>query len=196
VGAEKILFSTVEDWLATDDSERMELIEGELVQRVMPSADHSYTASQLAGLLHPFNNKGGGGGGSPGGWWIYAEASVVYPNRPNGFVHDLAGWRRDKHKERPHGKRILETPDWVCEILSENRGSDLIRKKRVLHQNRVSHYWTVDHRDKILTVMRWVEGGYLNVQEISPDEVKGEKTILEPFDGLAISVEEIFGIET
>jgi Uma2 family endonuclease len=143
VGGEKIRFSTVEDWLGTDDEERMELIEGELVRRAMPSADHSFSASKLAGELNPFNSKGGGGGGNPGGWWIYSEASVVYPNRPNGFVHDLAGWRRDNHKDRPQEKRILETPDWVCEILSENRGSDLIRKKRVLYQNNVTHNWTV-----------------------------------------------------
>ena len=111
--------------------------------------------------LSPFFQKVGGGGGGPGGWWIGTEIHVVYPGRPNGFLHDLAGWRRDRHTQKPTEKKITARPDWVCEILSSNRTNDLIRKTRVLHEHRVKHYWTLDLREEILNVMRWVEGGYV-----------------------------------
>lgn len=120
--------ATIEDLLALPDDERAELVEGEIVRRSVPSADHGFSAVKISQSLAPFDRKGGGGGGQPGGWWIGAEVLVVYEGRPNGFVHDLAGWRRDRHPERPKGRRVAEKPDWVSEILSGNRSSDLVRR--------------------------------------------------------------------
>jgi Uma2 family endonuclease len=195
MGAKNLTLATVDQWIERCESEKVELVEGEIVRRANPSADHSYSARKIAAKLDPFDLKKGSGGG-PGGWWIFSEAHVVYPARPNGFIHDLAGWRRDRIQERPRGKKILERPDWVCEILSENRSMDLIRKKRVLHENGVPNYWLLDHRDMILSVLRWVEGGYLSVLDVSPLETKGEKIPLEPFSEIEFSIEDLFGIET
>ena len=140
--------------------------------------------------LSPFFQKvGGGGGDGPGGWWIGTEIHVDYPGRPNGFLHDLAGWRRDRHTQKPTGKKITAKPDWVCEILSSNRSNDLVRKTRVLHEHRVEHYWTLDLRDEILNVMRWVEGGYVTVLQAQ----KGERHRLEPFGDLEFSISRLMG---
>lgn len=84
----------------------------------------------------------------------------------------------------------MTIPDWVCEIVSTNRRDDLVRKKRVLHNNRVVHYWTIDHRDEVVSVMRWVEGGYLIVAEAA----RGEKVRLEPFEEIEIETDMLFGI--
>jgi Uma2 family endonuclease len=178
---------TVEDWLALPGEERAELIEGQLVYRTLPSAEHSFSASKLNGALDPFNRRGGGGG--PGGWWIGTEAHVLYPGRPNGFVHDLAGWRRDRHLERPKGNRIAAKPDWICEIVSTNRRDDYVRKKRVLHEHRVEDYWLLDHRDALLTAMKWVEGGFFPYAEAT----LGEKVRLEPFEGVELDVSALLG---
>jgi Uma2 family endonuclease len=192
MGAKKIDFHTVEQWEALQDSSedyrRAQLIEGEIVHKAAPSADHSFAASKIPQILSPYDRKGGGGNG-PGGWWIGVEPNIVYLGRNNGFIHDLAGWRRDKHTVRPSGKRITEKPDWVCEIVSSNRSSDFIKKKRVLHEHQVAHYWILDHRDQILSALRWVEGGYLIVAEYSPKE----KARIEPFDELEIDVGVLFG---
>jgi len=83
------------------------------------------------------------------------------------------------------------TPDWVCEIVSSNRGDDLVKKKRVLHEHRVGHYWLVDHRDRVVTAMRWVEGGYLIVQEATTEDVAR----IEPFEGVEIDVGDLLGFE-
>lgn len=178
---------TVEDWLALRDDERAELIEGQLVYRALPSAEHSFSTSKLNGILDPFNRKGNGGG--PGGWWIGTEAHVVYPGRPNGFVHDLAGWRRDRHVERPKGNRINAKPDWICEIVSTNHRDDYVRKKRVLHEHRVEYYWLLDHRDEVLTAMKWVEGGYFPYAEATV----GETVRLEPFEAVELNVSLLLG---
>lgn len=181
---------TIEDWLALPDDARAELVEGQFIYKALPSAEHAFSATKLGVALDAFNRKVGGGGG-PGGWWIGTEPHVIYPGRPNGFIHDLAGWRRDRHKERPTGSRITTRPDWVCEIVSSNRGDDYVLKKRVLHEHRVEYYWLLDHRDKLLTGMKWVEGGYLNFAEATV----GEMVRMEPFEAVEIDVGLLFGVE-
>ena len=180
---------TVDDWLSLHADDRAELIEGQIVYRMLPSAEHSFSAHALSGALLPFSKKSEGDGS--GGWWIGIEAHVVYPGRPNGFVHDLAAWRRDRHPEKPKGTRITARPDWVCEIVSSNRKDDFVKKKRVLHEHRVEYYWTLDHRDELLTCMKWVEGGYFPYAELT----LGEKAFLEPFESVEFDVNILLGKE-
>ena len=179
---------TIDDWLAGNGDDRAELIEGDIVYKALPSAEHSFSALKMGEGLSPFNRTKGGAGG-PGGWWIGVEAHVLYEGRPNGFIHDLAGWRRDRHAQRPKGNRISAQPNWVCEILSSNRRDDLVKKKRVLHEHRVEHYWLVDVRDSVLTAMRWVEGGYLIVHEATAEDVAR----VEPFEEVEIDVGVLLG---
>lgn len=166
---------TVEDWVNMPESERCELIEGDFIYKVMPSSDHSDAQIHIgATLLNEYQSKKR----SSGGWWIRTEISVVYEGRQNGFIHDLAGWKKENYPEKPRGTRIVERPDWVCEILSGNRKDDLDTKKWVLHEHRVPHYWIVDLRAEIISVLEWSEKGYVMIA----DARKGEKRILAPFD--------------
>ena len=68
---------TIDDWLAGNVDDRAELIEGEIVYKALPSADHSFSAQALSAALNPFARLKGGAGG-PGGWWIGVEAHVLY----------------------------------------------------------------------------------------------------------------------
>ncbi len=178
---------TVDDWSDLPDDARCELVEGEFFRKASPSADHSFAMSDLRGFLEPYLRKSGGDGGE--GWWIAVEAHVEYPDRRNGFIHDLAGWRKSKCPTRPKGKRISQLPDWVCELVSSNRSNDYVIKNRVLHENRIEYYWTIDFRDKVIAVRKWVEGGYLIIQEASI----GENVRLEPFDEIEIDVTALLG---
>lgn len=166
---------TLEDWYNLPDNERCELIEGDLVYKTMPSADHSDSQSAIdTHLKSEFQYKRKG----PKGWWIRTEISVVYEGRPNGFIHDLAGWKKENYPEKPSGKKVVERPDWVCEILSENRKNDLDIKKWVLHEHKVPYYWIVDLELEMISVLEWSEKGYT----IILDAKKEEKRILPPFD--------------
>lgn len=167
--------ATIEDWLNRLDEQRCELIEGDLVYKAAPSAEHSYSQSLMATtIINEFQLKRKG----PNGWWIGTEISVVYEGRPNGFIHDLAGWKKENYPQKPQGKKVVEKPDWVCEILSGNRKDDLDTKKWVLHEHRVPYYWIVDLELEIISVLEWSTKGYT----IILDAKKSEKRILPPFD--------------
>ena len=166
---------TVQDWLNIPSEERCELIEGEIVYKALPSSEHSCSQSAIDTNIkseYQYKRKGSKG------WWIMTEASVVYEGRPNGFIHDLAGWKKENYPEKPRGKRIVERPDWVCEILSGNKKADLDTKKWVLHEHRVPHYWIVDLELEMISILEWSEKGYITIM----DAKKSEKRILLPFD--------------
>lgn len=183
-------FATVEDLLfLIDKGERAELIEGEIVYKAIPTAEHGFSVITIAQSLSPFSRKGGEGGYSPGGWWIGSEIHVIYEGRPNGFLHDLVGWRRDRHTEKPKGSKVTARPDWVCEILSTNRTNDLVTKKWVLHEHRVEFFWLVDMEQQLLSVLRWNEKGYTIIADVKP----GQKTRIEPFAEIEMDVSILFG---
>ena len=171
-----------------DKGERAELVDGEIVYKAIPNAEHGFSATKIAQSLSPFDRKGGGGG-FPGGWWIGTEIHVSYEGRPNGFLHDLVGWRRDHHTEKPKGAIVTARPDWVCEILSTNRANDLVTKKWVLHEHRVEFFWLVDMERQVLSVLRWNEKGYTTIADVKP----GQKSRLEPFSEIEMDVSVLFG---
>lgn len=164
-------FYTVEDWLTLPDDERCELIEGELVYKAMPSSYHSDSQTNIILALsnaHKSNE-----------WWKTININVFYKGRQNGFIHDFAGWKKENYPNKPKGKAIIERPDWVCEILSEeNRINDLYTKKWVLHEHRVPYYWLVDIDSELISVLEWSEKGYVMVVDAN----KSEKKALPPFD--------------
>jgi Uma2 family endonuclease len=182
--------STVEDLLfLISSNERAELIEGDIVYKAIPSAEHGFAATKIAQSLSPYSRKGGGGGNAPGGWWIGSEIHVIYEGRPNGFLHDLVGWRRDRHIEKPKGTRVTTKPDWVCEILSTNRVNDLVSKKWVLHEHRVEFFWLVDIERQVLSVLRWNEKGYIIIADVKPSQ----RALLEPFSEIELDISVLFG---
>ncbi|MFP4032072.1 MAG: Uma2 family endonuclease, partial [Desulfococcaceae bacterium] len=79
---------TVADLLESDD-ERVELIDGEIVQRPMARSEHALIQSGLSDEILPFKRKSGGG------WWIMTEISVRYGEHQCP-AHDLAGWRKER----------------------------------------------------------------------------------------------------
>ena len=178
---------TIEDWLNLSDDEKCELIEGDIVYKAMPSFEHGQFQRRLGASITKFDRKGGGD--PPNGWWFASEVAVIYEGRPNGFIHDLAGWRRDRHEEKPKGRRVTIKPDWVCEILSGNKSNDIITKKWVLHEHRVEYYWIADLDQEIVQVFKWSENGYTNIS----DAKKGDKKRLEPFEAIEIDVSFLFG---
>jgi Uma2 family endonuclease len=167
-----------------------EIIDGELVEKAMPSFEHGSAQSALASsLFGAFNRKPGGR--HPGGWWIATEVEVLYEERQI-YRHDVVGWRRETTLERPAGRPIRIRPDWVCEILSpSNAGNDLVKKLRTLARHRVPHYWIVDPEHRTLTVMRWTPDGYLAALTAGDEDV----VRAEPFDAIDLHVAVLFGGE-
>ena len=94
------------DDLAASPDERVELIDGDIVQRPMARSDHGIAQGNTTAELGHFSREFG-----PGGWWIITEVSVAYELHQCP-THDIAGWRRERMPHRPTGVIDL-TPDWV-----------------------------------------------------------------------------------
>lgn len=182
--------ATTADLRAMGESSRAEIVDGEIIEKAMPSMGHAATQFAVAQVLGPrFNRRPGGRW--PGGWWIGTEVHVQYETH-EVYCHDLAGWRRDRVPERPTGWPIQIRPDWVCENLSpKHEKRDLVDKMRTLHANRVPHYWVLNPEEKILVVHRWESKGYLVLLSAS----SGETVRAEPFDAIELRVGVLFGDE-
>ncbi|MBI2391572.1 MAG: Uma2 family endonuclease [Deltaproteobacteria bacterium] len=168
--------------------EQVELVDGEIVPRAMPSASHGATQLGFGDVLGPFRRRAGDPRG-PGGWWIFSELDVHYEQTDEVFRHDVCGYRRDRHAERPSGAVVSARPDWVCEILSTNRRRAFIEKQRTLHRHAVPHYWLFDPDAEVLSVLRWSEPGYVVILNAGA----GETVRAEPFDAIEIVVDELLG---
>lgn len=51
------------------------------------------------------------------------------------------------------------------------------------------HYWLLDTEDQTLSVLRWTERGYVEVQRGR----RGERIQAEPFDAFALPIGALFG---
>jgi Uma2 family endonuclease len=181
--------ATVEQALARPESERVELIRGTLVQKAAPTAEHGTAQSHIvAGVIGAFDRRPSGRW--PGGWWILTEADVQIGTEL--FRPDIAGWRRDRCPERPHGRPIAIRPDWICEILSPSTENvDRVDKMQSYYNAGLPHYWLADPIEQVLEVYRRTELAYALVLT-----AKAGQTIRpEPFEAVVLRVDELFGAD-
>ncbi len=181
--------ATIDDLIARGDTDRLEIIGGEIVEKAAPSRGHSLAEIKLGVAVDPYNRRPGDRG--PGGWWIYTEIHVAYATGEL-YCHDAAGWRRERLEHRPTEWPVRIRPDWVCEIVSPRHElQDQVVKPRVLHAAEVGHYWLIDPEEQLLLVHRWSPDGYVIVQRATA----GETICAEPFGAVELRVSELFGIE-
>lgn len=181
--------ASLADLLAIPEGRRWhEIIDGQLVEKEAAAPRHGVAQGAIVGSLRlPFSRKPGGPNG-PGGWWFATDIEVTFaPNQI--FRPDVLGWRRDRVPMLPEEFATSVVPDWVCEILSTNRGDHLVKKFRAYHEARVPHYWVLDPLDSTLTVHRWQADGYVVAQRSQ----RGERVRPEPFHALEFEVGVFFG---
>lgn len=181
---------TLADWLALPADARFELIDGELVEKALPTFEHGLAQSNTVGALRgPYHRKPGGPGG-PGGWWIVTEVDIALDGRV--YRPDVAGWRRERVPTPPKDRPVAVLPDWICEIVSDsNRTTDTVTKLHRYHQATVPHYWILDQLDHTLTVYRHTPDGYL----VALRADARERVRAEPFDAIEILVAALLGAD-
>lgn len=179
--------ATFRDIEGFGEDSKLEIIDGEIVQKTGASVLHGAAQIALGGAIRAEYGRSGGNG--PGGWWIGSEVHVeLAPHEV--YVPDLAGWRRENMPKLTFDWPVRVRPDWVCEVLSPSNASrDLVKKFRGYHAARVPHYWIVDPREESLLVHRYTPEGYLAVMMAGT----GETIRAEPFEALELSVGELFG---
>lgn len=164
-----------------------ELIRGTIVEKASPSAEHSNAQGGVDRRVgDKFSRKPGGRW--PGGWWFAIEADVQFGDdilRP-----DICGFRREVAREKPTGRPILITPDWVCEILSPSTAkTDRVEKLQIYFASNVSHFWLIDPIEGSLEIFRRTDLAYALVQSAH----RGQRLRPEPCDALEFSVDELLG---
>lgn len=177
---------TLADWLAQPEGHRLELVNGNFVEKASPSSEHGVTQTRVGIQVGgPFMRRSGGT--RPGGWWIATEVDILLGS--DLFRPDLIGWRRERVPEIPRDRPTAVRPDWICEIISEsNAAHDRVVKMRAYHQAQVPHYWLLDPLERTLVVMRHASGGYLNVMAATADE----RVRPEPFESVEFLVASFF----
>jgi Uma2 family endonuclease len=180
-------FLSLDEFILNYEGTRCQYHEGEIWEAQPTSPDHSFIQRSISENIGFLFSKIGGPK-RPGGWWIFTEAAVRYENK-SLFSHDIAGWKRTLHPERPRRYPISEKPDWVCEILSNNTADDLVKKKVVLYENEVPFYWIVHPAEKLITIFKWSSEGYVSILDVA----EGFEGHLPPFESVVLKANVLFG---
>ncbi len=147
-----------------DDGLRYEVIDGALVVNAAPSWRHQRIADRLVRVL---------AAAAPAGVEVIsAPAWRIEPGQvpePDVVVVERTAL----------GDYAVEgTPLLVIEVLSQNRGMDLVRKRELYARAGCRSYWVVDPDVPSVIVLRLVDGSYAEVAAIAGTECV---ELAEPF---------------
>ena len=173
---------TVAEFEATNQMDRVELIDGEIVEMVPSSDGSSSLAARITVLLgmHVLPNKLGRLYSADGGF-------VLFPDRATVRVPDVAFVRAERMPQgeaRRHFPRLA--PDLVVEVLSPtDRASDVLAKVAMYQEAGVPLIWLVDPDAQTVTVL----ATNLAPVTLRPGDTLGGGNILPD---LSIAVADIF----
>lgn len=184
----------LDDFLVMTESERGErgqFIGGEIIQKALPSGEHSSAQSNFLRTLLPTFSRRKQDDGS-GGWWIRTEVSILLTLVQDVVTPDIVGWRRARVPLAPKGYPVRERPDWVCEVALSTLKTDSRDKLRAYEAEQIPFYWIVDALNERLIVFENIDGHLLQTHELySSDGIQR----IKPFDGVELSVATLFGDE-
>jgi Uma2 family endonuclease len=112
---------------------RTELIEGEIVEKMVPSPPHTYAARQLR---HALERR------LPDGCYLDVEAALALAaRRPSDPVPDLmvVAGRPEDHLDEPPATALL-----VVEVSVETLDKDQGPKRALYARAAIPHYWVLD----------------------------------------------------
>lgn len=181
--------ATFADLAANPDDARLEIVAGEVVEKELATYEHG----DCQGLIISETNRRfrRGGDGRPG--WYFASEVLVELFDHELYIPDVAGWRRDRHPERPSGRPVRARPDWVCEILSPSTAADDRALKMPFYaQAGIGHLWIVDPLLFTLEVYRLDAGTWRQVGVWRDDAV----VQAEPFDAKPLKLARLWGRRT
>lgn len=124
----------------------IELLNGEIFIVPSPKIKHQKISQNLSleiGILLKSQNIG----------IVFIAPVDVVLSAKNVVVPDLLFVKKE-NKHIITEKNISGTPDFIIEILSDNRTNDLVIKKDLYEKFRVGEYWIVDPIDE--TILKYV----------------------------------------
>jgi Uma2 family endonuclease len=157
---------TWDDFVALDEDDLRELIDGELVEVEVPTDSHEYIVGQVVTALNNWANAGHGGRALVSGY------KVRISDR-RGVMPDVQFYRVGNDSSKRQQKGLVEgRPDLVVEVMSPSSiRYDRVKKLHWYAQLGVPEYWLVDPEAQILWRLVLREGVYAIVESLGGDEM-------------------------
>ena len=172
---------TVEDYMATSDDERWELLDGELIRLHTPGTLHQMILVKLGCRMSEFIDSRGLGK-------VFAAPTDVVLSNNDVVEPDLLFVSTERqHIITP--ANIQGAPDLVVEILSPATSErDQGYKRELYARHVVREYWIVDTEPDAVSVLLLQDDGYEVVETLGAGETLKSPTL----PGLSIDVDDIF----
>lgn len=170
-----------EDYLALNEltNRFVEFTDGWVEVLDMPTRTHQRIALFLCNLINAFCAKDALG-----------EAVIApYPVRirPGKFREPDVVFMLSANAGRMH-EDFADGADLVIEVTSSNRRRDLTNKPKDYAEARISEYWIVDVRDKVVRILKLAGDEYQVHGEFGPGAAANSPLL----NGLSVSVDTVF----
>lgn len=177
---------TLDEFLALPETKpALEYVAGEVVQKPMPTKDHTTIQRLLSFVFTLFLREHPIAEGGPEWRCVFGPAGTEW-----GRVPDFVLVRRERLTGTSGDQPFHGPPDFVVEILSpDDRMSDVLAKIRFYLANGVRLVWLIDPRTR--TVLVWsswgearivTETGALDGGDVFPGFSAPVRDILPPLD--------------
>lgn len=176
--------STWSDFVALDEADRRELIDGMLVEVEVPTALHEYVVTLLAFFLTAWARPLRAGYALVSGYKLRIDEL-------RGVMPDLQFYRAGNAAVRTEQALVAGCPDLVVEVVSESSARyDRVTKLAYYEAIAVPEYWIVDAGAR--TLERFVrQGGDLRLVSTASG---AELFRPESFEGLEIPLADLWAI--
>lgn len=165
-----------------DDSNRYELIEGELFVSRAPGIPHQRVLNNLQFAFGLYLKENPIGIMVPGAGAIFSDYDAVIP--------DIAFVRNERWNQVVTGEKFTGPLDLVIEVISpgaENRRRDLLIKRQLYGKYGIEEYWVIDTENRYVLIHR-LRGQSLDQVATLRDDDELNSPILPGFDVKASTI--------
>ncbi len=173
---------TWDDFVALEEDDLRELIDGELVEVEVPRGTHERVVAMLIANLVTWAREHGGR--------VLASGYKIRVSDRRGAMPDVQFYARgnDASVEQEDGL-VVGRPDLVVEVVSPtSQRHDRVTKLRWYAQLGVPEYWLVDPAARTLEQLLLHDGAYTIAAALAEGEIFSPQS----FDGLAIPLAELW----
>jgi Uma2 family endonuclease len=174
---------TWDDFIALEEDDLRELIEGELVEVEVPTRDHERIVIELGYWLTGWSRAGHGG-------YALGSGYKVRVSSRSGVMPDLQFYRQGNEPAADQNQGLIRShADLVVEIVSpSSRRYDRVKKLNWYAQLGVPEYWIIDPEAHTLERLVLRDGAYVIAVSL-----EGEDTFRpESFEGLEIPLAKLW----
>ena len=174
---------TWDDFVALDEDDLRELIDGELVEVEVPKGKHERIVTLLGFFLEAWANTGPGGR-------AYASGYKLRVSDRRGVMPDVQFYRKgnDAPVDQDDGL-VRGRPDLVVEIVSpSSQRYDRVTKLRWYAQLGIPEYWLIDGSATTLERLVLHDGNYVIADSLAEDETFRP----DSFEGLEIPLPKLW----